>query len=136
MNHTNLGTSGLRVSRICLGMMGFGNGSDRPWVIDEDAAEPIDNEPGNQNNDHDHEWNPRLFHGVGNWNLHYPITFRSTARPVITSQMLWCTKCLKHTAGPWRGAARKARSEPPQSCFTSRHQSLVLIAIRIRGRYM
>ena len=41
MNYTNLGTSGLRVSRICLGMMGFGNGSDRPWVIDEDAAEPI-----------------------------------------------------------------------------------------------
>src|ERR1700733_10276283 len=41
MNYTNLGTSGLRVSRVCLGMMGFGNGSDRPWVIDEDAAEPI-----------------------------------------------------------------------------------------------
>ncbi len=41
MNYTNLGTSGLRVSRICLGMMGFGNESDRPWVIDEEAAEPI-----------------------------------------------------------------------------------------------
>jgi 1-deoxyxylulose-5-phosphate synthase len=41
MNYTNLGRSGLRVSRVCLGMMGFGNGSDRPWVIDEDAAEPI-----------------------------------------------------------------------------------------------
>src|SRR5271155_760007 len=41
MNYTNLGTSGLRVSRICLGMMGFGNGSDRAWVIDEDTAEPI-----------------------------------------------------------------------------------------------
>src|SRR5271168_2374743 len=41
MNYTNLGTSGLRVSRICLGMMGFGSGSDRPWVIDEEAAEPI-----------------------------------------------------------------------------------------------
>jgi aryl-alcohol dehydrogenase-like predicted oxidoreductase len=41
MNYTNLGKSGLRVSRVCLGMMGFGNGSDRPWVIDEDAAEPI-----------------------------------------------------------------------------------------------
>jgi 1-deoxyxylulose-5-phosphate synthase len=41
MNYTNLGTSGLRVSRVCLGMMGFGNGSERPWVIDEDAAEPI-----------------------------------------------------------------------------------------------
>src|ERR1700722_19195384 len=41
MNYTNLGASGLRVSRICLGMMGFGNDSDRPWVIDEDAAESI-----------------------------------------------------------------------------------------------
>ncbi len=41
MNYTNLGSSGLRVSRICLGMMGFGNDSERPWVIDEDAAEPI-----------------------------------------------------------------------------------------------
>ena len=41
MNYTNLGTSGLRVSRVCLGMMGFGNDSDREWVIDEDAAEPI-----------------------------------------------------------------------------------------------
>ncbi len=41
MNYTNLGTSGLRVSRVCLGMMGFGNDSDRPWVIDEEDAEPI-----------------------------------------------------------------------------------------------
>ncbi len=41
MEYVNLGTSGLRVSRVCLGMMGFGNNSERPWVIDEDAAEPI-----------------------------------------------------------------------------------------------
>src|SRR6185437_6260780 len=41
MNYTNLGTAGLRVSRICLGMMGFGNDSDREWVVDEEAAEPI-----------------------------------------------------------------------------------------------
>jgi aryl-alcohol dehydrogenase-like predicted oxidoreductase len=41
MNYVNLGKSGLRVSRVCLGMMGFGNDSERPWVIDEDAAEPI-----------------------------------------------------------------------------------------------
>src|ERR1700691_5920096 len=41
MHYVNLGTSGLRVSRICLGMMGFGNNSDRPWVIDDEAAEPI-----------------------------------------------------------------------------------------------
>lgn len=41
MEYTNLGATGLRVSRVCLGMMGFGNNSDRPWVIGEDAAEPI-----------------------------------------------------------------------------------------------
>src|SRR6266700_1761879 len=41
MKYVNLGATGLRVSRVCLGMMGFGNESDRPWVIDEDAADPI-----------------------------------------------------------------------------------------------
>jgi 1-deoxyxylulose-5-phosphate synthase len=41
MNYVNLGASGLRVSRVCLGMMGFGNNSERQWVIDEDAADPI-----------------------------------------------------------------------------------------------
>ena len=41
MESVNLGTTGLRVSRICLGMMSYGNDSDRPWVLDEDAAEPI-----------------------------------------------------------------------------------------------
>jgi len=29
------------VSRICLGMMSFGNDSDRAWVLDEAASEPI-----------------------------------------------------------------------------------------------
>jgi aryl-alcohol dehydrogenase-like predicted oxidoreductase len=41
MEYVNLGASGLRVSRICLGMMSYGNDSDRPWVLDEDRAEPI-----------------------------------------------------------------------------------------------
>jgi aryl-alcohol dehydrogenase-like predicted oxidoreductase len=41
MDYVNLGRTGLRVSRLCLGMMGFGDNSDRPWVIDEAAAEPI-----------------------------------------------------------------------------------------------
>jgi len=41
METVNLGGTGLRVSRVCLGMMSFGNASDRPWVLDEDAAEPI-----------------------------------------------------------------------------------------------
>ncbi|HXB48828.1 MAG TPA: aldo/keto reductase [Streptosporangiaceae bacterium] len=41
MKYVNLGATGLRVSRVCLGMMSYGNGSERPWVLDEDAAEPI-----------------------------------------------------------------------------------------------
>ncbi|HEY2636337.1 MAG TPA: aldo/keto reductase [Solirubrobacteraceae bacterium] len=41
MDYVNLGRTGLRVSRLCLGMMSYGNDSDRPWVLDEDAAEPI-----------------------------------------------------------------------------------------------
>jgi aryl-alcohol dehydrogenase-like predicted oxidoreductase len=41
MHYVNLGAAGLRVSRLCLGMMSFGNNSERPWVLDEDRAEPI-----------------------------------------------------------------------------------------------
>src|SRR5579863_9218477 len=41
MEYVNLGRTGLRVSRICLGMMSFGNDSERAWVLDEDGAEPI-----------------------------------------------------------------------------------------------
>ena len=41
MRYMNLGSTGLRVSRICLGMMGYGQDVDRPWALDEDGAEPI-----------------------------------------------------------------------------------------------
>ena len=41
MDYVNLGRTGLRVSRICLGMMSFGKGSEREWALDEKAAEPI-----------------------------------------------------------------------------------------------
>jgi aryl-alcohol dehydrogenase-like predicted oxidoreductase len=41
MDYVTLGSSGVRVSRVCLGMMSFGNDSDKPWVLDEQAAEPI-----------------------------------------------------------------------------------------------
>jgi aryl-alcohol dehydrogenase-like predicted oxidoreductase len=41
MEYVNLGATGLRVSRVCLGMMSFGNDSDRAWVLDEETAEPI-----------------------------------------------------------------------------------------------
>src|SRR5450759_1633250 len=41
MRYVNLGRTGLIVSRVCLGMMSFGDESERPWVLDEGAAEPI-----------------------------------------------------------------------------------------------
>src|SRR5215472_4804752 len=41
MEYVNLGSTGLRVSRICLGMMSFGDKSSRQWVLEEDSAEPL-----------------------------------------------------------------------------------------------
>jgi aryl-alcohol dehydrogenase-like predicted oxidoreductase len=41
MQYVNLGKTGLRVSRLCLGMMSFGQHESRPWALDEAAAEPI-----------------------------------------------------------------------------------------------
>jgi 1-deoxyxylulose-5-phosphate synthase len=41
MEQTRLGKTGLRVSRVCLGMMSYGGASARRWMLDEDAAEPI-----------------------------------------------------------------------------------------------
>src|SRR5829696_5600291 len=41
MEYVNLGHSGLRVSRLCLGMMSFGKHESRPWALDEADAEPI-----------------------------------------------------------------------------------------------
>jgi aryl-alcohol dehydrogenase-like predicted oxidoreductase len=41
MDFVNLGSTGLRVSRVCLGMMSFGPHESREWALDEAAAEPI-----------------------------------------------------------------------------------------------
>jgi aryl-alcohol dehydrogenase-like predicted oxidoreductase len=41
MDYVNLGSSGLRVSRVCLGMMSFGKHESREWALDEAAAERI-----------------------------------------------------------------------------------------------
>ncbi len=41
MKTTPLGSSGARVSRICLGCMSYGSASWRPWVLDADAAAPF-----------------------------------------------------------------------------------------------
>ena len=41
MDVVRLGTTGLKVSRLCLGMMSFGPHESREWALDEAAAEPI-----------------------------------------------------------------------------------------------
>ena len=41
MEYTRLGGTGLQVSRICLGMMSYGDPALRPWALEEDAAEPF-----------------------------------------------------------------------------------------------
>jgi aryl-alcohol dehydrogenase (NADP+) len=41
MKTTRLGTTGLTVSRICLGMMTYGSPQWRPWILDEAASRPL-----------------------------------------------------------------------------------------------
>ncbi len=41
MEYVNLGRTGLRVSRVCLGMMSFGRHESREWALEEADAEPI-----------------------------------------------------------------------------------------------
>ncbi|HVY05927.1 MAG TPA: aldo/keto reductase [Burkholderiales bacterium] len=41
MDYVNLGTTGLKVSRICLGCMSYGSSKWRDWVLDYDASKPF-----------------------------------------------------------------------------------------------
>jgi aryl-alcohol dehydrogenase-like predicted oxidoreductase len=41
MDYVRLGTTGLKVSRLCLGCMSYGSSKWRPWVLDEPAAKPF-----------------------------------------------------------------------------------------------
>jgi 1-deoxyxylulose-5-phosphate synthase len=41
MDYVNLGRTGLRVSRVCLGMMSYGKHEGREWALEEHDAEPI-----------------------------------------------------------------------------------------------
>jgi aryl-alcohol dehydrogenase-like predicted oxidoreductase len=41
MDHVNLGATGLRVSRVCLGMMSYGDHESREWALGEADAEPL-----------------------------------------------------------------------------------------------
>ena len=41
MQYTNLGKTGMKVSRLCLGMMSYGSKSWRDWVLEEEQAKPF-----------------------------------------------------------------------------------------------
>ena len=41
MDYVNLGRTGIKVSRICLGCMTYGTPKWRPWVLDEDQSRPF-----------------------------------------------------------------------------------------------
>jgi 1-deoxyxylulose-5-phosphate synthase len=41
MDYVQLGRTGMRVSRVCLGMMSYGKHPERQWTLDEEEAEPI-----------------------------------------------------------------------------------------------
>ncbi|HEX7517765.1 MAG TPA: aldo/keto reductase [Chthoniobacterales bacterium] len=41
MDYVNLGATGLKVSRICLGTMTYGSSKWREWVLDEEASRPL-----------------------------------------------------------------------------------------------
>ncbi|MGZ8831926.1 MAG: aldo/keto reductase [Thermoanaerobaculia bacterium] len=41
MQHVNLGRTGLKVSRLCLGTMTYGTPQWRPWVLDEEQSRPL-----------------------------------------------------------------------------------------------
>jgi aryl-alcohol dehydrogenase-like predicted oxidoreductase len=41
MDYVNLGTTGTKVSRLCLGMMTYGSKKWREWILEEDESRPI-----------------------------------------------------------------------------------------------
>lgn len=41
MEYVNLGSTGLKVSRICLGTMTYGSKKWRPWVLEEEESRPF-----------------------------------------------------------------------------------------------
>lgn len=41
MDYVNLGSTGLKVSRLCLGTMTYGSKAWRPWVLEEEEARPF-----------------------------------------------------------------------------------------------
>ncbi|MBM3450263.1 MAG: aldo/keto reductase, partial [Armatimonadetes bacterium] len=40
MNYFNLGNTGLKVSRLCMGCMSSGSPTWQPWILEEEASRP------------------------------------------------------------------------------------------------
>src|SRR6266480_7586291 len=41
MQYVNLGSTGMKVSRLCLGTMTYGTSKWRPWILDEEDSRPF-----------------------------------------------------------------------------------------------
>ena len=41
MQYVNLGKTGMKVSRLCLGMMSYGSKKWREWVLEEEESKPF-----------------------------------------------------------------------------------------------
>jgi aryl-alcohol dehydrogenase (NADP+) len=41
MQYLNLGKTGMKVSRLCLGMMSYGSKQWRPWILEQEEAKPF-----------------------------------------------------------------------------------------------
>ena len=41
MQYVNLGKTGLKVSRLCLGMMSYGSKQWRTWILEEEESKPF-----------------------------------------------------------------------------------------------
>src|SRR5712691_9047045 len=41
MKYVNLGSTGTKVSRLCLGTMTYGTSKWRPWILDEEDSRPL-----------------------------------------------------------------------------------------------
>jgi aryl-alcohol dehydrogenase (NADP+) len=41
MQYINLGKTGMKVSRLCLGMMSYGSRQWREWILGEEEAKPF-----------------------------------------------------------------------------------------------
>ena len=92
MQYVNLGATGLKVSRLCLGTMTYGTSKWRPWILDEDESRPL--------------LDFLMEHG------HRP-EFTCRFRWTTGAVAFWDNRCVKHLAindaGPYRRVMRRVQ---------------------------